>query len=319
MKKFRQLFSIVLIGVVITALLGAWVNRVNIYDWYRLRNYTPPPEIVALADNTTMTDSARRLFYVNQPTIANEDEFLAACSQESAIVLGCYIQNQGIYIYDITDTRLEGVEEVTAAHELLHAAYDRLNAEERLRIDALTQQTYANLTNERVRKNVENYRKQDPTVVVNELHSILPTEVADLPAELEQYYRQYFSNRAQIVAYSEGYEKEFDTRRTKFDSISTQLQELKTTIDKKQNDLTFDYAVLTEEKKRIDSILNSGNIASYNASVAEFNQKVNAYNSSARSLQASIDTYNELVAQAKSLQVEINDLVDAIDSRPQTF
>ena len=67
-------------------------------------------------------------------------------------MLGCYILNKGIYVYDITDDRLAGVRQVTTAHEMLHAAYDRLSVKERAQVDAMTAAAYEKLDNIRIKK-----------------------------------------------------------------------------------------------------------------------------------------------------------------------
>ena len=78
-----------------------------------------------------MTDKGRNLFYVYDPQLLDKDGFNTQCTiEEQSIVLGCY-DGSGIYLYDISDVRLEGVEEVTSAHEMLHAAYGRLSAKEK--------------------------------------------------------------------------------------------------------------------------------------------------------------------------------------------
>ena len=53
-------------------------------------------------------------------------------------MLGCYHSNQdGIFLYNVQDARLAGVQQVTAAHEMLHAAYDRLSTKDKNYVDGL--------------------------------------------------------------------------------------------------------------------------------------------------------------------------------------
>jgi hypothetical protein len=171
-----------------------------------------------------MTPGARRLFYVYRPVLEDKGSFNQHCSNsEQTIVLGCYIEHQGIYLYNISDQRLNGVIEVTAAHEMLHGAYDRLSDKERQRIDGLTAGVAASLTDERIKSTVENYRKKDPSVVPNELHSILATEVRNLPPDLEAYYGRYFTNRKAIVDLADQYKQAFTEREDHVKSIDAQL------------------------------------------------------------------------------------------------
>jgi len=114
-----------LLYLVVPLALGGIVfwQRWAIFDTWRLRDYSAPDAVVALADATAMKDSARRLFYVYHPAILDKADFNTYCrDNEHTIVLGCYRTARGIYIYDVADPRLNGIKEVTAAHELFHGA-----------------------------------------------------------------------------------------------------------------------------------------------------------------------------------------------------
>lgn len=292
----------------------------EIYDWARLRNYTPPTEIAALADATTMNDYGRRLFYVNRPVLQDKQSFNQNCTDsEESIVLGCYIENKGIYLFDVQDQRLAGVEEVTAAHEMLHAAYDRLDNEERENIDALTEQAFRTSANERVKKTVEAYRKKDPNVVPNELHSIVATEFRNIPSELEAYYAKYFSNRLAVVDFSEKYEKEFSVREELVSQYKQQLEVLKEQIERlnqelaaRADDLSNEYILLEGDRSRVDT-------EEFNAMARAYNAKVKAYNDDVAAVSRLIDEHNAILEKYNAVVVEENDLIKAIDSRPDTI
>lgn len=319
MNLFKRIFSALLTITVVIGLGFAWANRRDIQDWWALRDYTPPSDVVELADITTMTDGARRVFYVNNPLIVDEVQFNSACKPESTIVLGCYIPRDGIYLYDVDDPRLDGVKQVTAAHELLHAEYERLSADEKGRVDSLTQQTLSTITDQRILDTVEEYRKNDPSVVPNELHSILASEVRELPDELEEYYSKYFLNRQKIVEFSEKYEAEFSSRRDTVNQYDQQLAQLKLEIEAGQTDLNLQYQALQEQKNTLDALLDAGQTEEYNAQVPGFNQSVNSYNNYVRTVSAKISQYNTLVEKRNALAVEVQQLVESIDSRPESF
>lgn len=319
MKHFKRLSSAIVSVVIVFSLVLAWSNRQAIYDWWRLRDYQPPTAIQQLADKTTMTPHARRLFYINRPVIADRAQFNEKCSLEASIVLGCYIPRDGIYLYNINEPRLQGVMEVTAAHEMLHAGYERLDNKERERVDAMTKQAYAQLTNERVRRNVESYQRQDPGVVPNELHSILATEVTNLPPQLEDYYRMYFTNRQSVVALSAQYESEFEGRKAKVDSYDKQLGELKIDIEANKNELALQYKNLESEKTRLEALLASGDVQAYNSAVPTFNEQISRYNEIVKTTDRMINRYNEIVQERNSVALEVQNLAEAIDSRPQSF
>lgn len=302
------------------ALFGAlalgWFQRNAVYDWWRLRDYTPSAEVVALADKTTMNDSSRRLFYVYHPSLDDRATFNTHCTNsEQTIVLGCYIQHQGIYLYDVKDERLNGVVEVTAAHEMLHAAYDRLSGSERTKVDSLTAQVATSLTDERLKSTIESYRSKDPSVVPNELHSILATEVRDLPAELETYYARYFGNRKAIVDLADTYKQAFTERENQVKSIDGQLATLKQQIEDLNQSLEQQQADL---KARLDDMQRkkrSGDTDGYNAAVPTYNQLVVSYNAAVNRQKQLVSQYNSLVEQRNSLATEENELIEALDSR----
>lgn len=319
MNFIKRFLGLIVTILSISSILLVWFFRQDILDWWKLRDYNPPQAVVDLADSTTMTDQGRKIFYVNQPVISEATEFNAECSRESSIVLGCYVPSKGIFLYNVTDPRLKGVKEVTAGHELLHAAYDRLSSTDRQNIDKLTSQAFANVKNERIKNIIEQYKKQDSRVVPNELHSILATEVRDLPPELEAYYKQYFSNRATIVAFSDQYEAEFSSRRERVAELDKQLEQLKIEIEANKNELAIQYDALLAQKKQLNNLLNSGDVASYNLGVPAFNEQVNQYNASVTNANKLINNHDSIVEKRNAIAIEVQDLAENIDSRPQNF
>jgi uncharacterized protein YukE len=314
-----KIFGVLFSAIVIFAIIFAVLNRQNIFDWARLYNYQPPAAISQLADSTAMNDYGRKLFYVNHPELADKASFNGKCSStEQSIVLGCYINTKGIYIYNVSDPRLKGVQEVTAAHEMLHAAYDRLNSDEKAKIDALTAQTFASLNDQRLKDTIEAYRAKDPSVVPNELHSILGTEERKLPPELENYYKKYFTNRAQVVTYSEAYEGEFTKRKVQIAEYDAQRTLLKNEIDSAEQTLQSQTQDLTNKRDQLDKLLAAKQYQPYNAQVDSFNTQVKRYNVLVASMQAKITQYNQIVAARNAIALEEQDLVKALDSRLQT-
>lgn len=311
--RFWSYFVTILI-VLVAAI--AWFKQDALFDAWRLRNYSPPAEVSRLADATTMTPDARRLFYVYKPTLDNKASFNAHCSNsEQTIVLGCYIEHQGIYLYNISDERLDGVIEVTAAHEMLHAAYDRLSQKERQRVDGLTAQVAESISDERLNSTIENYRKKDPNVVPNELHSILATEIRQLPPDLEAYYARYFTNRKAIIDLADRYKQAFTEREDQVKAIDAQLAALKSQIDALNGELEAQQSSLKSRHDDLQQKRRSGNASEYNAAVPGYNQAVVAYNSDVNKQKQLVTQYNSLVERRNTLATEENELIKALDSR----
>lgn len=300
--------TLVVLLVLLGVMLFAWVNRQDIYDWSRLRRYDPPDEIAQLAFDTTMSNEARRLFYIYHPELNDREAFSHNCSGfgEQTIVLGCYVSMKGIYLFDVDDQRLEGVEQVTAAHEMLHVAYERLSQRERGKVDKMTAEAFKSVTDERIKRTVENYRQRDPSVVPNELHSILATEVRNLTPDLENYYRRYFTNRLAVVGFSEDYEGVLTARRNKATTLELQISSLKTDIEQLEQSLTAEREALRADRAEVDS----------QQEAAAYNQRVASYNNDVQTLNAQINKYNRLVEEYRDIALETKELYQALDSRP---
>lgn len=313
----KRIASYIATFLLLALVATAWMQRNALFDAWRLRGYTPPAAVAKLADTTTMTPNSRRLFYVYRPEILEDKPtFSQHCTAtEQTIVLGCYILRDGIYLYNVTDDRLKGVVEVTAAHELLHAEYDRLSTSERKRIDALTAEEAAKITDQRLKDTIENYRKRDASVVPNELHSILATEVRELPPELEAHYRKYFKNRVAIVDLADSYKQAFTEREDEVKSIDATLSTLKTQIDSFNSSLEAQQASLKSQYDAMQQLKKSGKTEEYNAGVPVYNQAVSKYNADVKKQRELVTEYNRLVERRNSLAVEENELIQALDSR----
>lgn len=315
MNRFSRLIAgTVSVAVIAICILGV-AQRQSILDYLALRSYQPSDRIAALAADTTMNDQTRRVFYINKPALNNKTEFRDKCpATEQSIVLGCYVQHRGIYLLDVDDPRLSGVIQVTAAHEALHAEYDRLSESERENVDRMTSSYFATLKNDRIKKTVEQYRAKDASVVPNELHSILATEVRNLSPELETYYSQYFNNRTKIVTYSESYEQTFVDLDSQVERYDRQLNELKTEIESARLDIEGQNKEIELQKNRLDSLLNSDRTEEYNDAVPEFNAQVNSHNRLLETTKQQIAEYNALVEKRNAIVTTEQQLVEAINS-----
>lgn len=283
----------------------------------------PDASISALATADTMTPSATRTFYVNHPSVDTKAVFTSHCNfgSEQSIVIGCYHGNQqGIYILDVTDTRLDGVEQVTAAHEMLHAAYDRLGSNERERLDTQLQDFYTHhVSDTRIRATIDQYRKTEPNDVINEMHSIFGTEVATLTPELETYYGQYFSHRLTVVGFASKYSAEFTSRQQQVAAYDAQLSSIKATITTNTTELTAEQRALQNSRIQLENE-RSANPSQYNQDVDSYNARVNAYNAKIAVTRELINQFNDIVDKRNAIALEEQQLARAIsgDSVPSS-
>ena len=317
--RSRKVINLVLTAsLIVVPVVGLW-QRNAIYDAVRLYGYSAPPAVANLAARNVMTDYGQHLFYVNRPELVSDSAtFRADCTvTEQTIVLGCYHPNQnGIFVYNVSDTRLAGIQEVTAAHEMLHAAYDRLSNRDKKDVDKMLNDFYKNdLKDQRILDTIEAYKKTEPNDVVNEMHSIFATEIASLPAPLEKYYKRYFVSRTAVVAFSQNYENEFTGRSAAAAQYEKQLNDLKVKTVAEENDLRAQLAKINAEQARLDSLRSSGQIAEYNAGVSTYNADVDAYNIGVAGYKRDINSYNALVEQYNAVAGELKQLYGAIDTR----
>src|SRR6266508_2076863 len=183
MKFVRRLWPSLVFVLLIVAGVGLWLTHDQLFDWIATRGYHPSAVVEQLAVNTAMTPYAKRLFYANRPQVEGKQAFNKHCTDpsEQVAVLGCFTGNRfGIYIYDVTDLRLSGVEEVTAAHEMLHQAYQRVGGSGKKRLNNLLQAYYDQKASQALKDKIANYKLTEPTEILNEMHSIFGTEAADL-------------------------------------------------------------------------------------------------------------------------------------------
>lgn len=314
--KFRYALSWLVFIAVVAGLVIGVSNLQEITDWLRLRNYHPDAQIVRIADSDTMKSETRRVFYINHPELDGKQQFNGHCRSEAeqTIVLGCFIDNQGIYLLNVTDSRLNGVLEVTAAHETLHAMYARLNKNERAKVDKMTTSFFSTLNDERIQKTVEGYRSKDPSVVPNELHSILGTEVRHLSPQLENYYKKYFSDRGKIVDFSDNYEKAFLDIENSAKDYDARLSALKQSIENDEAQLKTQAVALDEKQRELNSLRASNDISGYNSQVPVYNNMVKEYNLLVSRTKQEINQYNSLLSVRNDLVLQQQQLYQEIDS-----
>lgn len=321
MKTNRKFGSLISTTILFVGLLVVYLNRIAIYDWWRLRDYQPSQRIAQLVTADTMTDYAKHMFYINRPEILGKAEFNQKCPNDGAeqtIVLGCYHDKQtGIYLYSVTDPKLDGVEQVTAAHEVLHAAYERLSSKDRQYVNSLLQDYYQNeLKDKRILQTIEAYKKSEPNDVVNEMHSIFGTEVSKLPAALEDYYSKYFQDRSKIVGFAQRYQQAFLNSQAKADSYLAQIKKIEQQLASMKRQIDSEEAKLQAESSQIEAERQTATDAdSFRRRVIAYNAEVQSYRNLITTYNSLIEQHNSLIDQYEALAVETNQLIKQLDSR----
>jgi hypothetical protein len=288
-SRTKQPLSRYLLWAILPTLLVVRGISKPVMQRFQLMNYNPPSEVSQLATQANMSDEGRKVFYLTTPTIEAKKVGLKLCSSsdaEKTITMGCYVSGKGIFIQKVTDERLAGTMQVTAAHEMLHAVYhEHLSGSERTEIDRELLRVFDNLNNPRLKRLIQVYRDRNPSHVSSELHSFLGTEVADLGPKLEQHYGKYFSDRVKLVAMAQQKDQLFAGIENKAGGIDQQLKTLKTQIDNREQtlrEMTM-AGLVTEDQKRL-----------YNAHVQALHEETEYYN-------RLVGTYNGLSSEGSSL------------------
>jgi hypothetical protein len=174
----------------------------------------PPPsaEAVALADAAHLSDEGRRVFYAAQPEVLGAKAFTGKCSRAPVAqalpaggAVGCYLSSPDrIFVYEPADPRLRGHAVETAAHETLHAAWERLPAVERDHLVPLLAAAVASLPpagtlREQLAGSIGSHPENRPT----EMFAYIGTQTwhdGGLAPELEAVYARFITDRAALVA-----------------------------------------------------------------------------------------------------------------------
>lgn len=317
-NRFIKFLNFLLLNLIIIGGGFAIYKQQDISDWWKLRDYVAPPAIQQLSSDINLSDYGKRIFYVSNPQIQDKEQFYVSCEEnETTIVLGCYKPQSGIYILNVDDPRLNGIEQVTAAHELLHAAYERLSDSERNSLNADLNAFYKTLNDQQITSKIQQYEKVNANIS-NELHSILGTEVISLNDNLEKYYSKYFKNRSQIVNYAVAYQSVFTDRKQKLQNYDNQLAELEGQIKTNNEELLRQQAIINTESSRLNSLKANGNITEYNAGVSAYNNLLPPFRSLASKTQGLIDQYKSILEKRNAVAAEAQELNKALDSRIQS-
>jgi uncharacterized phage infection (PIP) family protein YhgE len=222
-----------------------------------------------------------------------------------------------VYVFDVTNPELAGAKEVTIAHEMLHAAYERLNMFERSKIDKLLEDEYYTVQRDaKVQRLMEYYKKAEPAALTNELHSILGTVVADLSPELEQYYARYFNDRQHIVQVNNDYYAVFSEVNAKSKDLADRISVLNDQILK---DKDVYQNTMEQLKAEIDAYKarNYTSVRQSQLDARALNARVGQLESSRQAINAKVEQLNALIEEQNKLNIkatELNNSINGIDN-----
>ena len=308
------------LSIIILAIAGfLFFNQQYVKDQVTVWSYQPSSQIKVIEDRVSFTGKGQFYFYATQPEVDGSEKFNLDCPRQEVgnPILGCYSAGR-IYVYDVTNDQLDGIEEVTAAHEMLHSVWERHGTSEQARIGALLRVEFQKLTDDPdFAERMGYYQRTEPGEFENELHSIIGTEVSILSPELETYYAQYFEDRQKVVKLHAKYDTVFNTLRTQSESLYSELTNLGSSIESRTAQYNNDVKQLSADIESFNTRANNGSFSSIN----QFNRersvllaRSNQTDSMRASISNDIEMYNLKYADYQKISSQIEALNKSIDS-----
>lgn len=318
-SRLSKIIAPVSIAVVLlcAGTLGV-IFRQEIQDTIEGFSYTPTQEMAQIGSDLQLTPAAVRIFHATNPTIADAELFNASCQRKevSSPIVGCYTSHDAIFIYDVSNEKLRGIKQVTAAHELLHAVWARMSAGERERMGALLQEVYSNRADEDLKRRMAYYERAQKGHEVNELHSILGTELGDLGDELEAHYAAYFDRPSVLKLYS-GYHEQYKTLEARTQTLQKELDGLAQSITARSDAYERSVNDIEASVGAFNGRARSGDFSSqtqFTRERAQLVARVTALETERTAINADIERYNELYAEYRGTLGELRTLNSSVDS-----
>ena len=357
-RKLKR-YGAMILGILACVLLLSSTWIINQVQDFMILQEPRPDEITRLAQATHMTPEAQRLFYRQDPNIISKEELAQQCpirhlsgapllpelqsldakdsnTKNYQVTLGCYItqgtrdrfgnllrQSGRIYIQKILDPRFAGLMESTAAHEMLHAAYERLNFFDRYRLGPQLEHAASRVQDPNLKQILKQYAATDHALYLNELHSHLGVELENLgEPELEQHYQRYFVDRQKVVNLVKQSQVAVNQMDTRSKSLEQEINQLETSLKQEKEILDRADQDLDDQKRNLDQLRDTLSALSSNPSSSlttqirdfealrsQFNAQVPVYNAQVEANQANITAFNEKVALYREKVKTYNSLV----------
>ena len=266
-------------------------------------------EVIELGREASLSRLGRELYAGNRPVIRERADFADDCplpEADDTFVLGCYDGFLGaISVLRIDRLDIEGVMPVTAAHEMLHAAYDELGRKERERVDTMLENFLAETPQPQIEESLALYTEKERA---NEVHSLAGTEIGVLPPALERYYARYFDDRTAVVTLFEGYQRVFDDLETRFQLLEFELGLLEGQLESLESQADAAAAEADQLASQIDELRAQGRIDESNNLVGPQNAAVDRANSLSSQYNAVVNEYNAKIDELNEISMSLGDL-----------
>ncbi len=315
-KKNRKIVGWVFLAVLIFIAIVIVANRALVYDWWRGITYTPSDKMAQIRSDLELTGEGEFIFNSVQPRLSDRAEFNAKCRSErdsEIAVLGCFT-GDSVFVYNIESEELDGIRELTTAHELLHAVWSRTSADEKTKLykslKAVLEDNSGFLKDEM--KNYDENERQE------ELYVRAGTEVKKLPSELEEHYAKYFKDQDGVVSFYDKYIRVFRELEARRDKTKAQIDELGNTIQQKSINYEVGVEQLNEEIVSFNGCAETmGCFESqwaFDTKRAALINKQNGLKALYEEIDNLISQYNQLVEQYNNDVTRVEELNNQINS-----
>lgn len=313
--------TVAILGILLLAigLLALW-QRVYIADWMRVMQYTPTAEVAAIADEVKFTNKGLFYFYASEPVLDGTQKFTERCGkhERSTNIIGCYADKR-IFLYDVDNEELDGIEEVTAAHEMLHAAYYRLSDSQRRQVDRLlSEEIDQHMSDEAFVERMKVYQDLSREDQIQEYYAVFATEVRQISPELEAHYSQYFEDRSLIVAMYEQYSTIFKNLLDEASALADSLDAQAIRINQLVASYNQSSTILEVDIERFNARASAGDFTStadFQSQRQAIIRRTSQLDRQYQDINQLIDKYNSDKEYYDGLSDHLTTLNNSIDSR----
>lgn len=298
----------------------AIVQSVPVQDWWSSLQYDEPERVAEIRKDLALTGKGERIFLATQPAVEEAESFNEHCNshRKDVSLLGCYT-NDKMYIYQVDREELQDSNKVTAAHELLHAAWARMSSAERERLERslrIIQRQYRDWAKDEL-------SLYDEEEQMEELYTRVGTKLREIPDELEEHYREYFTDRLKIVEFYETYQAPFEKIRQTNEKLKAEIDKLGVEISEKRAEYSSRLEGLQAGVNEFNACAEQEgcfkSLEEFNQRKAQLKQEESALNKLREDVNQQIDQNNKLVQEYNVNQMALGELNDALNSNMETL
>ncbi len=317
-NRTGAIVSFILSGLFIVTAWWVFTNRQHLLDQMTIWSYEPSSSVSTISDRVAFTDKGKFAFYATRPEVSSQASFNTQCPRQEvgSPILGCYTGEDRIYIYDITNEELDGMEEVTAAHEMLHAVWVRTSEGDKKSLEKQLREAYSSIDDAELKERMDYYERTEPGEFINELHSILGTEITELSNELDAYYAQYF-DRDKVLALHQQYDSHYKALYARANELYPIMEALSASIETRSNAYDATAASLSADITAFNARAESGDFSSmsqFYSQRAVLVSRSNALEAERVAINNDIAKYDEYYKEYQEISSQIEVLNDSMDS-----